>query len=90
MGIDKQKALLYCSAAALRFALFTAFPLLPDFLAGRAEISTPVTSFKRCTSFVTNHFQRGSINMDTRPQYKKASSSTPTMSLLTMAAFSIR
>ncbi|KAI4196778.1 MAG: hypothetical protein LQ350_006348 [Teloschistes chrysophthalmus] len=47
MAIDRRKVLLFGSAAALRFFLFSAFPLLPDLLTGRAEISTPVTSFKR-------------------------------------------
>ncbi|KAL8834887.1 MAG: hypothetical protein Q9176_007252 [Flavoplaca citrina] len=47
MAIDRRKVLLYASAAALRFLLFTAFPRLPNLLTGRAEISTPVTSFKR-------------------------------------------
>ncbi|KAF2102505.1 phosphatidylinositol glycan anchor biosynthesis class U protein [Rhizodiscina lignyota] len=47
MDVDKQKALLFGSAAALRLLLFTAFPSLPDVLAGRVELSTPVTSFKR-------------------------------------------
>jgi len=40
---------LYLAAAALRLVLFVAFPQLPDLLTGRVEISTPVTSFKRCT-----------------------------------------
>ena len=38
---------LFVAAAALRLALFTLFPGLPDLLTGRVEISTPVTSFKR-------------------------------------------
>ncbi|KLU82640.1 hypothetical protein MAPG_01711 [Magnaporthiopsis poae ATCC 64411] len=38
---------LYAAAAALRLALFTLFPGLPDLLTGRVEISTPVSSFKR-------------------------------------------
>ena len=42
---------LYMGAAILRLALFTLFPGLPDLLTGRVEISTPVTSFKRCTLF---------------------------------------
>jgi phosphatidylinositol glycan class U len=46
--MDKQKALLFGSAAAVRLLLFTAFPSLPPVLTGRVEISTPVTSFKRC------------------------------------------
>lgn len=47
--MDKQKALLFGSAVAIRLLLFTAFPSLPPVLTGRVEISTPVTSFKRCT-----------------------------------------
>ncbi|CAD6578428.1 MAG: hypothetical protein ASARMPREDX12_008741 [Alectoria sarmentosa] len=47
MVIDRRKAILFSSAAALRFILFFAFPSLPDLLTGRVEISTPVTSFKR-------------------------------------------
>ncbi|KAF2837082.1 PIG-U-domain-containing protein [Patellaria atrata CBS 101060] len=47
MAVDKQRALLFGGAAALRLLLFIAFPSLPDFLTGRVEISTPVTSFKR-------------------------------------------
>jgi phosphatidylinositol glycan class U len=41
--------LLFGAAAALRLSLSTVFPALPDLLAGRVEVSTPVTSFKRCT-----------------------------------------
>lgn len=48
MSIDRRKVLLFSSAAAVRLLLFSAFPLLPELLTGRAEISTPVTSFKRC------------------------------------------
>ncbi|KAL9138156.1 MAG: hypothetical protein Q9175_000627 [Cornicularia normoerica] len=47
MVIDRRKAILFTSAAALRFVLFFAFPSLPVLLTGRVEISTPVTSFKR-------------------------------------------
>ncbi|KAL8947710.1 MAG: hypothetical protein Q9222_006034 [Ikaeria aurantiellina] len=47
MSIDRRKALLFGSAAVLRFILFIVFPQLPDLLTSRAEISTPVTSFKR-------------------------------------------
>lgn len=46
----RNNAGVYAGAAALRFILFAAFPRLPDLLTGRVEISTPVTSFKRCTS----------------------------------------
>lgn len=44
------KAGLFAGAALLRLVLFVAFPGLPDLLTGRVEISTPVTSFKRCKS----------------------------------------
>ena len=47
-SMDKQKALLFGSAAAIRLLLFAAFPSLTPVLTGRVEISTPVTSFKRC------------------------------------------
>ncbi|KAI8624094.1 GPI transamidase component-like protein [Xylariaceae sp. FL1651] len=48
---------LYGAAAALRLALFTFFPGLPDLLTGRVEVSTPVTSFKRLQEglFLYNH-----------------------------------
>jgi len=39
---------LYAGAAVLRLAIFSLLPALPDLLTGRVEISTPVTSFKRC------------------------------------------
>ncbi|MCJ1357877.1 MAG: hypothetical protein MMC33_007873 [Icmadophila ericetorum] len=47
MTIDRRKTILYGAASALRLLLFLGFPSLPDLLAGRVEISTPVTSFKR-------------------------------------------
>ncbi|KAI9846286.1 MAG: hypothetical protein M1838_001345 [Thelocarpon superellum] len=47
MSIDRRKASLWGAAVAVRLLLFLAFPSLPDLLTGRAEISTPVTSFKR-------------------------------------------
>lgn len=43
----QQRLLLFGAAAALRLLLFTLFPTLADLLAGRVEVSTPVTSFKR-------------------------------------------
>lgn len=48
MNVDRPTAVLFGAAAAVRLLLFTAFPTLPDTLTGRVEISTPVTSFKRC------------------------------------------
>jgi phosphatidylinositol glycan class U len=48
MDIDRRKAALFGAAAAVRLLLITLFPSLPDLLTGRVEISTPVTSFKRC------------------------------------------
>lgn len=44
----QQKLVLFACAAAFRLLLTVAFPSLPDFLTDRVEISTPVTSFKRC------------------------------------------
>ncbi|KAL5118354.1 hypothetical protein ACEQ8H_003703 [Pleosporales sp. CAS-2024a] len=41
------EVLLFGAAAAVRLALPTVFPALPDILSGRVEVSTPVTSFKR-------------------------------------------
>lgn len=48
LKIDRSTVVLFASAAAVRLLLFTAFPGLPATLTGRLEISTPVTSFKRC------------------------------------------
>jgi phosphatidylinositol glycan class U len=48
MSIDRRKATLFGAAAAVRLLLFTGFPGLPDLMTSRVEISTPVTSFKRC------------------------------------------
>lgn len=39
---------LFLVAAVLRLALFFLFPGLPELVAGRVEVSTPVNSFKRC------------------------------------------
>lgn len=46
----RRKAGVYAGAALLRLLLAVVFPGLPDLLTGRVEISTPVTSFKRCKS----------------------------------------
>jgi hypothetical protein len=46
---EHPKTILFASAAALRLLLVVAFPALPDLLTLRAEISTPVNGFKRCT-----------------------------------------
>jgi len=43
----QQKLLLFGAAAAVRLALPTVFPAFPDLLAGRVEVSTPVTGYKR-------------------------------------------
>lgn len=39
---------LFLAGAILRLVLFYAFPGLPELVAGRVEVSTPVNSFKRC------------------------------------------
>lgn len=44
---EHPKRILFTSAVALRLLLPIAFPALPDLLTLRAEISTPVNSFKR-------------------------------------------
>ncbi|KAM0715942.1 hypothetical protein Q7P37_008456 [Cladosporium fusiforme] len=44
---EHPKRILFTSAVALRLLLAVAFPALPDLLTLRAEISTPVNSFKR-------------------------------------------
>ena len=59
MAVDKQKALLFGGAAALRLLLFTVFPGLPNLLAGRVEVSTPVTSFKRRMSYFHTILKKG-------------------------------
>ena len=48
MPLEKSTLAIFGSAVALRLALFYVFPNLPDLLTSRVEISTPVTSFKRC------------------------------------------
>ena len=58
MSIDRRKAVLFGAAALLRLLLFVTFPSLPDLLGGRVEISTPVTSFKRCEYFLFAPLQR--------------------------------
>lgn len=87
MVIDRRKVILFTSAAALRLVLFFAFPSLPVLLTGRVEISTPVTSFKRCKTSGQSHYAPLMTDVS---QYKKACSSTPTMSPHTMAVSSIR
>lgn len=54
MSIDRRKTILFGAAAAVRLLLFTGFPGLPDLLTARVEISTPVTSFKRCKYFAAD------------------------------------
>ena len=45
-----ERACLLAAAAVLRLGLCVIFPELPNLLTSRVEISTPVTSFKRCKS----------------------------------------
>ena len=59
MAADNQKALLFGTAAAVRLILFTVFPSLPILLTGRVEVSTPVTSFKRCMLPLEHEFYQG-------------------------------
>lgn len=86
MVIDRRKAILFASAAAVRTLLFFAFPSLPSLLTGRVEISTPVTSFKRRTSHLFFYPSYLLIIW----QYKKAFSSTRIMSPHTMGVSSTK
>jgi len=52
MVIDRRKGVVLLGAAVLRIALFVLVPSLPELLTGRVEVSTPVTSFKRCECFM--------------------------------------
>jgi len=56
---DHPKTVLFSSAAALRILSALLFPGLPDLLTARAEISTPVNSFKRCTSATCSEHATG-------------------------------
>ncbi|KXG53733.1 GPI transamidase subunit PIG-U [Penicillium griseofulvum] len=47
MAVDRRKIAVFGAAFVLRLLLTCFFPSLPDLLTGRAEISTPVNSFKR-------------------------------------------
>ena len=58
MSIDRRKAAIFGIAAVVRLLLFTSFPGLPDLLTARVEISTPVTSFKRCRANPVAHLSR--------------------------------
>jgi GPI-anchor transamidase subunit U len=48
MPIDRRKAAVVATAVVLRVVVFVIFPGLPDLLTGQVEVSTPVSSFKRC------------------------------------------
>jgi len=48
MTPETTRRLLYGGAVALRLALFTLFPSLSILLGNRVEVSTPITSFRRC------------------------------------------
>lgn len=83
---------LFAAAAAIRLFLFVLFPGLPDLLTGRVEISTPVTSFKRCEHLDVQRMEIEAhmLTRVTRAQYRKASFYTTTTSLLTMAVSTTR
>ena len=53
MPIDRRKISVFAAAAVLRLAVFLVFPDIADLLTGQVEVSTPVSSFKRRTSFST-------------------------------------
>lgn len=54
---------LFLAAAVLRLALFFLFPSLPELVAGRVEVSTPVNSFKRCTCWSLDHIYRALLHV---------------------------
>lgn len=91
MVIDRRKLLVFAAASALRLILFFAFPSLPVLLTGRVEISTPVTSFKRCKFLRMNacHVSLLMIIIFYK-QCKKVYSFTRTTSLLMMEVYSTR
>ena len=55
MTIDRKTIFVFSIAAALRLAVFIGFPVVPDFLTTRVEISTPVTSYKRLKEGIFLH-----------------------------------
>jgi GPI-anchor transamidase subunit U len=55
MPIDRRKAAVIAAAIVLRLVVFVAFPGLPDLLTGQVEVSTPVSSFKRCKKHYSPH-----------------------------------
>lgn len=48
MTLTRDQLLLLGAAGVLRLTVFVAFPSIQALLTHRVEISTPVTSFKRC------------------------------------------
>lgn len=49
MPVDRRKTAIIAAAVVLRIIVFAFFPQLPDLLTGQVEVSTPISSFKRCT-----------------------------------------
>jgi hypothetical protein len=49
MPVDRRKVAVITVAVFLRILVFAFAPWLPDLLTGQVEVSTPVSSFKRCT-----------------------------------------
>lgn len=85
----RRSAALFAAAAALRLLLFSAFPTLPSRLAGRVELSTPVSSFKRRMSPPPSPLYILPLTTPAH-QCRRVSTYTPTMSLPTMAASTTR
>lgn len=48
MPIDRRKALVIAAAIVGRILVFAFFPQIPELLTGQVEVSTPVSSYKRC------------------------------------------
>ncbi len=63
MTFDKRQASVFGAAVALRLLLTTLFPGLPDLLTGRVEVSTPVSSFKRCEIIPNARYSYGEADL---------------------------
>ncbi len=86
MPIDRRKAVLIAAATIGRILVFAFFPQLPELLTGQVEVSTPVSSYKRCRSYtISSHVSQLIIL-----QYKKVYSYTSAMCPPTRVVSSIR
>lgn len=96
MDGKRETYLLFAAAAALRLGLFVFFPGLADLLVGRVEVSTPITSFKRCmcthssARLLDRSLVQHRVVADLVRKYRKAFICSTRASLPTMAASSTK